>query len=100
MGRVTKLIHGSDGKVRNVILKLPNNRTAQFSLDKLHPLEIGTTGSYQPDSDSNTFKSTSDTTSQQQKAQKASEISTETGRPKWKAAIKARSLIRQNVDGN
>ena len=43
LGRVVKLIHGDDGKVRSAILKMPNKKTAHYSVKHLFTLEIQST---------------------------------------------------------
>ena len=43
LGRVVKLIHGDDGKVRSAILKMSNKETAHYSVKHLFPLEIQST---------------------------------------------------------
>ena len=42
MGRILKLIHSDDGKVRSVMIKMPNKEEAHYSVKHLYPLEVQT----------------------------------------------------------
>lgn len=43
MGRVLKLLHGDDGRVRQVLLKTSAGQTTRYSISHLYPLEIQST---------------------------------------------------------
>ena len=43
MGRVLQLLHGDDGRVRQVLLKTSSGRTERYSVAHLYPLEIQST---------------------------------------------------------
>ena len=56
MGRVLQLLHGDDGRVRQVLLKTSTGRTERYSVAHLYPLEIQSTHTGRDVSEDNTVR--------------------------------------------
>lgn len=111
MGRVTKLIHGDDGKVRSAILRMPNQQTAHYSVKHLYPLEIQATHLGDRQEPSSTDRSSTDNISdstalagEPESSQPLPDSITSTGpgaRPKRRAAQKCCQILKETFqDGS
>ena len=98
MGRVVQLIHGNDGRVRQVVLKTANGE-GRYSTRLLYPLEIQSTHSGTV-SETTSASDARDRTSPQQAdvvSSEPSDAAHQSVRPRRQAALKQGQLIKDLV---
>ena len=97
LGRVTKLIHGDDNKVRSVQVFQSNGQTVLHAINHLYPMELSVThsGTSQDDVDVNTVKN--DATNNPDNDDLNPNVTSQS-RPTRKTAAKCRRFIQDNLD--
>ena len=87
MGRVLQLLHGDDGRVRQVLLKTSAGRTERYSIAHLYPLEIQSTHTGRDISEDNICQADAPT-SRDDESNTAQVRQPPSRRPKRQAAIR------------
>ena len=94
MGRVLQLLHGDDGRVRQVLLKTSTGRTERYAISHLYPLELQSTHTGQDSTDGST-RCPDEPTTHNTETESSPEAPERAARlPRRRAAIKQTEMVK------
>ncbi|XP_043219934.1 uncharacterized protein LOC122380652 [Amphibalanus amphitrite] len=94
MGRVLQLLHGDDGRVRQVLLKTSTGRIERYAISHLYPLELQSTHTGQDSTDGST-RCPDEPTTHNTETESSPETSERAARPpRRRAAIKQTEMVK------